>query len=373
MLIQVTPRLDGGGVEQVTLDTARAVAAAGARSLIATAGGSLESEAKAAGAEVFRLPAHAKDPARIAANGLRLANLARRSGASLIHVRSRAPAFSAHLAGRLARLPVVATYHGVYGSGWAPKRWYNSVMTWGDATFANSEFTRAHVLAEHRVDPGRVLVVPEGVDVARFDPAAVAPERATALRAAWGAAPSRPVILQAARLTGWKGQVLAIRAFAAARIPDALLVLAGRSESVAYGRELESVARHAGVADRVRMVGPVDDMAGALLAADLVLAPSTKAESFGRSVAEAAAMERLVIASDLGAVRETLGDGAGWLMPPGDATAWSAAIDAALALDPEQRRAAGKRARARICDRFSLETMTQATFAAYARLAKART
>ncbi|MBV8682336.1 MAG: glycosyltransferase [Caulobacteraceae bacterium] len=372
-MIQVTPRLDGGGVEQVTLDTARAVAAAGARSLIATAGGGLEDEARAGNAEIFRLSAHAKDPARIAVNGVRLANLARRSGASLIHVRSRAPAFSALVAGRLAKVPVVATYHGIYGSGSAPKRWYNGVMTRGTATFANSEFTRAHVLAEHRVDPRRVVVVPEGVDVVRFDPAAVAPERAEALRAAWGAAPGRPVILQAARLTGWKGQATAIRAFGAARAPDALLVLAGRSESPAYARELEETARAAGVADRVRFVGPVGDVAGALLAADLVLAPSTKAESFGRSVAEAAAMQRLVIASDLGAVRETLGDGAGWLLPAGDARAWTSAIEAAFALDPVERRAIGERARTRICEGFSLEAMTQATFAAYARLARAHT
>jgi glycosyltransferase involved in cell wall biosynthesis len=366
----VTPRLDGGGVEQVTLDTARAVAAAGARSLIATMGGALESEARALGAEIVRLPVHAKDPARIVANGARLASLARRARASLIHVRSRAPAFSALIAGRLADVPVVATYHGVYASGSAVKRWYNSVMTRGVATFANSAFTRAHVLEEHRVDPGRLLVVPEGVDVRRFDPDAVAPERPAALRAAWGAGPDQPVILQAARLTGWKGQALAIRAFAAARAPDALLVLAGRAESAAYARDLEAAAREGGVAGRVRLVGPVDDMAGALAAADLVLAPSTKPESFGRSVAEAAAMERLVIASDLGAVRETLGEGAGWLVAPDDPPAWTAAIEAAVALGPVGRHAIGARARSRIVDCFSLQAMTEATFAAYARLAR---
>jgi glycosyltransferase involved in cell wall biosynthesis len=368
--LQVTPRLDGGGVEQVTLDTARAVVAAGARALIATAGGAMEPEARAAGAEVVRLPVHAKDPARLAANGLALARLARRTSASLIHVRSRAPAFSALLAGRLAGVPVVATYHGIYSSRSGAKRWYNSVMTRGAATFANSEFTRTHVLQEHRVDPGRVLVAPEGVDVARFDPAIIPAERAAALRAVWGAQPDQPVILQAARLTGWKGQVVAIQAFAAARPSDALLVLAGRAESAAFARQLQETARAAGVADRVRFAGPVDDMPGALLAADLVLAPSTKPESFGRSVAEAAAMERLVIASDLGAVRETLDGGVGWLVPPGDVAAWSQAIAAALALGPVERRAIGRRARERIAAHFSLEAMSDATFAAYAQLAR---
>ncbi|HEY2049493.1 MAG TPA: glycosyltransferase [Caulobacteraceae bacterium] len=365
----MTPRLDGGGVEQVTVDTARAVTQAGARALIATAGGTMEDDARDAGAEIIRLPTQAKDPVTLMTNGVRLANLARRTGTSLIHVRSRAPAFSALLAGEIAHAPVVATYHGIYSARSTPKRWYNSVMTRGVATFANSSFTRAHVLEEHRVDPDRVLVVPEGVDVGRFDPAAVAPGRAATLREAWGARPDQPVILQAARLTGWKGQTLAIQAFAAAR-PEALLILAGRAESAAYARELKETARKEGVAERVRLVGPVDDMAAALMAADLVLAPSSKPESFGRSVAEAAAMERLVIASDLGAVRETLDDGAGWLVPPGDLAAWAHAIEAALTLSREERRAIGARARERIVACFSLEVMTEATFAAYARLAR---
>ncbi|HEX4741673.1 MAG TPA: glycosyltransferase [Caulobacteraceae bacterium] len=370
VLLQVTPRLDGGGVERVTLDTARAVVAAGARALIATAGGAMEPEARASGAEVVRLSVDAKDPVRLAANGLGLARLARRTGASLIHVRSRAPAFSALIAGRLAGVPVVATYHGIYSSRSGAKRWYNSVMTRGVATFANSEFTRDHVLQEHRVDPGRVIVAPEGVDVARFDPAAISPDRAAALRAAWRARPDQPVVLQAARLTSWKGQALAIRAFAAAQNADALLVLVGRVESPAFARELQETARAAGVVDRVRFAGPVDDMPAALLAADVVLAPSTKPESFGRSVAEAGAMERLVIASDLGAVRETLDGGAGWLVASGDGAAWSQAIAAALALEAGERRAVGRRARERIAARFSLDAMTEATFAAYARLAR---
>jgi glycosyltransferase involved in cell wall biosynthesis len=211
------------------------------------------------------------------------------------------------------------------------------------------------------------------VDVVRFDPAAVAPGLAEALRTAWGARPDQAVILQAARLTGWKGQSLAIQAFAAAARPETLLVLAGRAESAAYARELEAAARMAGVAEQVRLVGPVDDMPAALMAADLVLAPSTKPESFGRSVAEAAAMERLVIASDLGAVRETLDGGAGWLVPPGDIAAWTCAIEAALTLGPEERRAIGARAREHIAARFSLQAMTEATFAAYARLARSPT
>src|SRR6202012_1201104 len=97
-----------------------------------------------------------------------------------------APASSAIAAGRRAGVPVATTYHGVYNARSALKRWYNGVMTRGDLTIANSDFTRGHVLAEHRVVPERVVAIPRGVDLRLFDPASVSAERIDVLRRAWG-------------------------------------------------------------------------------------------------------------------------------------------------------------------------------------------
>ena len=159
-LLQVTPRLDGGGVERATLDMAVAVARAGGRSLVASSGGTLEGELAAAGGELVRMPVHRRDPASMLMNAGRIAAVIRRERVSLVHVRSRAPAFSAIQAARTSDVPVVATYHGIYSARSAAKRWYNGVMTRGDLVIANSDFTRAHVLGEHAVRPDRVIVVP---------------------------------------------------------------------------------------------------------------------------------------------------------------------------------------------------------------------
>jgi glycosyltransferase involved in cell wall biosynthesis len=279
-LLQVTPRLVGGGVERATLDMAGAVAKAGYRSIVAAYGGG------DAPGDVVDLPVHSRNPAVMVANAGRLARLIREHGVSLVHVRSRAPAFSAIAAARLAGVPVVATYHGIYSAGSPLKRWYNGVMTRGDLVIANSKFTRDHILGQHPVSPERVVVVPEGIDTERFDPAAVSPDRIAAVRAAWGLAPDdrRRVLLCAARLTSWKGQGTAIQALAArARRENAVLILAGREESATYVAALRAVAAERGVTGAVVFAGPVADMPAALLAADLVLAPSTKAESFGRA------------------------------------------------------------------------------------------
>ncbi|MDE2357718.1 MAG: glycosyltransferase family 4 protein [Alphaproteobacteria bacterium] len=373
VLLQVTPRLEAGGVEQVTLDIARAAARAGATSLVASAGGGMERDLLRGGARLARLPLNAKDPIRLALNALRLWRLIRRERVDLVHVRSRAPALSALLACRAARVPLVATYHGIYAAGSTPKRLYNRVMTKGCAVIANSQFTRDHVLAEHPAAATRLHVVPEGIDVARFDPAAVPMSRVLDARRAMGLAEdvSAPVILLAARLTGWKGQAFMIETLARLS-PDRLigeppvLVLAGSEERAGEARRLADLAERLGLGARVRLPGPLEDMPAAYLAADLVVAPSTAPESFGRGVAEAGAMGAAVIASDLGAVTETVRPGVtGWLVPPGDAEAWTQALITALNLPRETRARLGQAARTHIAANHSLERMVAASFTLY--------
>ncbi len=77
------------------------------------------------------------------------------------------------MAARRLKLPFVTTYHGIYNARSPMKRWYNSVMAKGDIVIANSEFTRQHVIAEHHVDPARVVAIPRGVDLDVFDRARI--------------------------------------------------------------------------------------------------------------------------------------------------------------------------------------------------------
>ncbi|MBS0411407.1 MAG: glycosyltransferase family 4 protein [Proteobacteria bacterium] len=371
-LLQVTPALDGGGVEEATLDLAAAVAASGRGSWVASRGGVLEPRLAAAGGRLARMPAHSKNPLTQAINVLRLESLIRRERVSLVHVRSRAPAFSALAAARRAGVPVAATYHGAYRAEGALKRWYNAVMTRGDVVIANSRFTRDHIAAEHGLDPDRIALAPEGVDTDRFDPAAVSPGRVAAIRQAWGlrAPETRAVVLLAGRLTRLKGQRLLVEAVG--RLPhneDVVVILAGDGGGGDYRDEILGAAAVAGLSESVRLVGPCDDMPAAYLAADLVVAPSTQPETFGRTVVEAAAMERPVLAAAHGGPAETVAEGeTGWLVAPNDGDAWTAALAAALASPLDQRQAMGERARRRAMRLYSLPAMCEATFNIYRRM-----
>jgi glycosyltransferase involved in cell wall biosynthesis len=374
-LLQVVPRLETGGAEQTTLDVAAAVRAAGGRALVASMGGRMESTLLASGAELERMTVHSKNPLTVLGNALRLAGLIRRRKVSLVHVRSRAPAFSAVLAARMTGVPVIATYHGVYNAKSGLKRWYNGVMTRGEVVIANSEFTRRHVIAQHQVDPDKVVAIPRGVDIARFDPAAVSDERKAAFAADWRLEPEdhRVKILLAGRLTRWKGQTLAIAAAArlkAQGVTDFLLILAGDSQGRSgYLAELEAAIAGAGLGDNVRIVGHCADMPAAYALCGLAIAPSLDPEAFGRTAVEPQAMGLPVIAADHGATRETVVPGqTGWLVKPGDAEAWAEALQAAIALGPEGRARMGRAAAERARRLYSVEAMCAATLAVYARV-----
>jgi glycosyltransferase involved in cell wall biosynthesis len=374
-LLQVIPDLETGGAEQTTLDIARAVVEAGGRAIVASRGGRMAGELAARGGELRRLPVHSKNPLVMLGNRKRLADLIAAERVSLVHVRSRAPAFAAFAAAKGAGVPCIATYHGLYGSGNPVKRWYNSVMTRGVLTIANSDFTARHVVAEHGLDPARVVAIPRGVDLARFDPATVAPERVEALEAAWNLGPRgvRTRFLLAGRLTRWKGQLLAVEAAARLRetgVADFVVILVGDDQGrTDFSAELVNAMLMGGSLGLVQLAGHCDDMPAAYLAADVALAPSLEPEAFGRTAVEPQAMGRPVIAADHGAPSETvLAAETGWLVRPGDPDALADAMADAIAAGPERRAAMGAAGMTRARRLYSLEAMCEATLGVYARV-----
>jgi glycosyltransferase involved in cell wall biosynthesis len=374
-LLQVTPELETGGAEQTTIDVAHAVVAQGGKALVATRGGRMAARLEADGARLAQMPAQSKNPLVMLGNAARLIDLIRREKVSLVHARSRAPAFSALWAAHATKIPFVATYHGVYNAKSGLKRWYNAVMTKGAVVIANSEYTREHVIREHGVAADKVVAIPRGVDLSRFEPAVVGADRIEALRQAWGVAPdeSRLKVLLAGRLTRWKGQGLLVQAMALLKSrgqDKVLLLLAGDDQGrKGYRAELEAAIAQAGLQDAVKLVGHCDDMPAAYLLADLAIAPSLEPEAFGRTAVEPQVMGRPVMAADHGATRETVVPGeTGWLVAPGDAEAWTTALLEAADLGASARQSMGQAARLRARRLYSVDAMCEATLKVYARV-----
>jgi len=378
-LLQVTPELETGGAEQTTVDIAAAVVRAGGRALVASKGGRMAPRLKTDGGELFLMPAQTKNPLVIIGNAVRLSRIIREQNVSIIHARSRAPAVSALIAARATNIPFLATYHGVYRAKSSIKRLYNSVMTRGELTIANSDYTRERVIAEHGLAPDKVIAINRGVDLDRFDPARVSTERVAALGAGWKIAPddTRVKFLLAGRLTRWKGQRLLIDAAARLKAQgrdDFLILLAGDDQGRgSYRSELDTAIRHSGLEGAVRIVGHCNDMPAAYLLADVACAPSLDPEPFGRTAVEPQLMGRPALAADHGGARETVVAGeTGWHVAPGDVDAWAKALAEAIDIGPAARAAMGAAGQMRARRLYSAQAMCEATMEVYARLLEGR-
>jgi glycosyltransferase involved in cell wall biosynthesis len=383
-ILQIVPELNSGGAERATIDIAAALAAVGARPLVASAGGRLVSELQANGGIWQPFPAHSKNPFAMLRNQRRLVDLIQAEGVSLVHVRSRAPAWVAYGAARRMQIPFVTTFHGAYSGSSALKLRYNSIMAKGDCVIANSAFTAAHIARLYPFAAENITIVERGIDLRAFNPSEIDPARVQALRQAWQIAPGERVVLLAARLAPRKGHkklVEAAQQLLADGLSDTKFIFAGDDQGHnAYVKDLDAAIAKAGLASFVRRTGHCADMPAALLAAALVVVPSTEPETFGRVAAEAQAIGTPIVMSDLGAAPEVVlappevaeEERTGWRVPPGDTRALCEAMHAALALGATARDALSARARAHVLQRFSVARMQAETLAAYAALLAGR-
>jgi glycosyltransferase involved in cell wall biosynthesis len=376
-ILQVIPGLDTGGAERTVIEVAEAIVLAGGRALVASEGGRLAEELAEVGGELIPFPAGTKNPARMLDNARRLAAIAIAENVALIHARSRAPAWSALLASRWTKRPFVTTYHGIYNQNDALKSGYNSVMARGDAVIANSQYTGRMVRERHGTPSLRLHIIPRAVDLHRFSPQAVSPARSAALRAEWGIPADARIILHAARLTRWKGQLVLIGAASrlkdAPRFRDAVVVIAGDDQGRdGYRQELSAAIEASGLRGKVVLAGHCADMPAAFAAAYLAVLPSIEPEAFGRASIEAQAMGCPVIVSDAGALPETLAKNprSGWTVPAGHEVALAHTIELALEMHPGQRAAMSASARTH-AGNFSKTVLQKKTLEVYDNLLSA--
>lgn len=380
-ILQIIPELATGGAELSAIEIAAAVVRAGGRAIVLSEGGRMADRLAAVGGELVIFPAATKNPMKLLANATAIERIARKENVDLIHARSRAPAWSALIAARRAKLPFVTTYHGIYNEKGRAKRLYNSVMARGDIVIANSRYTADIVKKRYATPEERIRVIYRGVDLDAFDPAVVSAERVKKLRDKWGVTDEQRIVLHAARLTKWKGQgdVIAAAARIRDKVRDCVFILAGDAQGRDDYRQglLDQIAS-AGLEGIVRLVGHVDDIPAAFAASHIAFVASNEPEAFGRAAAEAQAMACPVISTNIGAPPETVlapprvtaNDRTGWLVAPGNIDNYESVLLEALSLGDAERGEIGARARSHVMEMFSTFKMQRLTLAVYDELLK---
>lgn len=369
-ILQILPALGSGGVERGTIEIARALSAAGIPNAVASAGGPRVDELDALGVPHFTLPLGSKNPFTIWRNAARLADLTRREGFTILHVRSRAPAWSAYWAARRTGAVLLATYHGVHGisPAWL-KIPYNRVMTKGAKVIAVSNFVKRHLMDVYGVPEEKIVRIYRGADTQTFRPDAVPPERALNMRRRLGFSPDMPVITLPGRLTRLKGQAILLESLRMLKHPSPVGCLfvgsdQGRAE---YSAELRAIAASMPTNRPVVFLDHTNDMPTIYAMSDIVVSATVgHPEAFGRTIPEAQAMGVLTVGTAHGGACETIDDGVtGFLVPPGDIDALAAKLDEVLDLPAERKAAIRAAALDSVRTNFSTDRMCAETIALY--------
>ena len=342
-ILHVAQPVDGG-VGRYVADLARWQAAAGLAVAVASPAGPLATEA---GDAWIRWDAVRAPGPSAAGETRRLAAVVRQFGPDVVHLHSS----KAGLDGRLllrGRRPTVFQPHGWSWQagggavGAASVAWERLATRWTDVTVCVSADERR--AGEQRGVRGRTEVVPNGVDLARFQPVS-AGERVE-LRRSLGLEPDAPVAVCVGRIDAQKGQDVLVRAWALVRktCPDAVLLLVGDGPGRAG----------LGQPDGVRLLGEQPDAPRFYALADVVAFASQWGEAMALTPLEGMACGRPVVATDVAGIRESVADGCGAIVPPGDVDALASALLARLQ-DGAVADAEGQRARAHVEASHDLE------------------
>jgi len=381
----VVPTVDLGAADVGAVGLVRILTAAGHRAIVASQAGRLVADVTAAGGEFVALDVASNNPFQMLRSAVALNRIARESHCDVIHALGRSAAWSSYLIAHRRGIPFITSWYKGYRDQNIFKHLYNGVMARGDRVVAVSE-QLAQLISERYGTPAeRVAVVPTSIDLERFDPTTVAPERVEALHQAWGIKPETKVILIVGRLLRRKGHHVAVKAVKRLKqmgMKDFLCVFVGEDRGrTHYTGELWDLVLVTGTMDVIRMAAPVSDMPAAYAAASVVVSAAVQPEGLQRAILEAQAMARPVIVSDLGAGPDIV------LTPPavpenritglrfhaGDDAALAAALLRLFSLGEPARRAIGRRGREWVLGHFNGPAVAEQTLRLYEEVARGAT
>jgi glycosyltransferase involved in cell wall biosynthesis len=378
-ILQIVPALREEPVARTAVDVAHALLQSGARALVAGEDGPLVAELQAFGGEWVPLVNATANPFKLRRAAHALERLIAAERIDIVHAQSVGGAWSANMAAAQIAVWLVTTLPDVPAVSGLRAYWAGALAR-GDRVITPSNFAATPVMARHGLPRERLTIIPRSIDTAAFDPAAVAPERVDALREAWRIRDSDRILLVPGRVAAWNGQLLLpdiARALIDSGVGGFVFVVAGERRSFPkYASFVAKEAQAKGVQALVRLTGHCRDMPAAFAAADTVILPAVEPPVLGRVVAEAQAMGRPVVTSDIGILPEHLVTPpempedvrTGWVAKAGDAMEFAKAITAAFALDDAAYRAMSARARQFAEYMFSPQSVAVATRAVYSSL-----
>ena len=376
-VLQVIPRLGYGGAETGCYDLAHYLYENNCTSFIATSGGDLIKFIDKKKVKLFRLPVHSKNPLIIIFNTLALILIILINGISIVHARSRAPAWSCFFATKITGKKFVTTFHGTYNFKNRIKKFYNSVMVRSNLIIAGSNFIFSHINKNYSKYLGikkKLLVIFRGINVDYFDPSTTTETQEKQLLIDWQIDKSKKIILLPGRLTSWKGQESFIEALNLVNkelgYDSFYAVILGSDQGRnVYKKKIVRLVEQHRLTKQIKFIKHCNNMPVAYKVSDLIVSASIEPEAFGRVAVEAQSMEKPILASDIGGSNETVQNNkTGFLFEAGNSASLSKKILEILKLDESTLKSMGNEGRKNIIKKFNVEKMCFSTYSEYKKL-----
>ena len=375
-ILQIIPNMEIGGAERTVLEITSFLKNTKFSSLVLTSGGKLISELERENIEVIKLKIDKKNPYSIIKNFFLFIKIFRDKKISLVHVRSRAPAWSAIFAAKKMGIPVLTTWHGHVSETSFIKKLYNSIMLKGDAVIANSAYTARRISEIYNIDLSEIDIISRGVNVESFEGSKFSNLEINNIKKIWSVDNNKIIILFPARLTRWKGHLVTIEAINLLKkekfFNHIVFLFAGEKVGAEnYVKKLNFMIAKFKLQENIKLIERIENMPLAYHASDIVLSPSIEPEPFGRIPIEAQAAGKTIIASNHGAVEETIKNNdnfTGFKVKPNDPLALSIAIKQSIIMDKKDLEKMHNRAILNVKNNFSLENMCKKTLEVYKRL-----
>ena len=376
-VLQVIPKLGYGGAETGCYDIAHYLAENNCKSFIVTSGGDLLKFVDKKKVTVIRLPVNSKNPLLILINSIILIGIILFNNISIVHARSRAPAWSCLLATKITGRKFVTTFHGTYNFKSKLKKFYNSVMVRSHLIIAGSNFIFSHIkenYLKYLDDKKKLMVIFRGINVDYFDSTTKIEVDEKKLLKKWDIEKDKKIILLPGRLTYWKGQEIFIEAINLVNIELGyeafyVVILGSDQGRDLYKKKIIRLSEKYRMTNQIRFIDHCKDMALAYKVSDIVVSASIEPEAFGRVAVEAQSMEKLIIASNIGGSNETIIDEkTGYLFENGNAKSLSQKILKAITLDETSLKTFGIEGRKNIIQKFNVEKMCFSTYSEYKRI-----
>ncbi len=376
-VLQVIPRLGYGGAETGCYDFAHYLSENNCKSFIVTSGGELIKYIDKKKVKLIKLPVQSKNPILMFLNSIILIIIILFFNISIVHARSRAPAWSCLLATKVTRRKFVTTFHGTYNFSNSIKKFYNSIMLRSNLIIAGSNFIFSHINENylHYLNSSKkFLVIFRGINTDYFNSEKINKSDQNKLISQWNVDPEKPIILLPGRLTAWKGQEMFIEAINLVKkempsLTFQAVILGSEQGRDVYKKKLVRLVEQYRLSNYIKFIGSCELMPLAYKVSHIVVSCSIEPEAFGRVAVEAQSMQKPIIASNIGGSTETIIDNkTGFLFESGKHNKLSEKIAEVLGLSELTLNGIGAEGRKNVIKKFNVEKMCFSTYSEYKKL-----